>query len=65
MVSRFVREANLVLAKQRNPNTGDAGTHDAQLATLVEELIDVMERVQQQLGQINNNNNLEPGERFE
>ena len=28
------------------------------------QLLDVMERIQQQLGQINNNNNLEPGERF-
>jgi len=28
-------------------------------------LMDVLERIQQQLGQINNNNNLDPGERFE
>lgn len=27
-------------------------------------LIDVLERIQQQLGQINNNNDLKPGERF-
>lgn len=30
----------------------------------MDELLDVMERIQQQLGTINNNNNLEPGERF-
>lgn len=28
-------------------------------------LLDVLERIQQQLGQINNGNNLNPGERFE
>lgn len=28
-------------------------------------LLDVLERIQQQLGQINNHNNLAPGERFE
>jgi len=28
------------------------------------EVLDVLERIQQQLGQINNSNNLEPGERF-
>ncbi len=29
------------------------------------ELLDVLERIQQQLAQINNRNNLAPGERFE
>lgn len=31
----------------------------------MEALLDVLERIQQQLGQINNGNNLNPGERFE
>ena len=29
-----------------------------------EQLLDVLERIQQQLAQINNGNNLKPGERF-
>lgn len=32
--------------------------------TEFEALMDVLERIQQQMGQINNNNNLAPGERF-
>ncbi len=30
-----------------------------------DEILDVLERIQQHLGQINNRNNLAPGERFE
>ena len=32
--------------------------------TEFEALLDVLERIQEQLGQINNHNNLAPGERF-
>ncbi len=44
--------------------TGDAKFFDAVNASFQELLLDVLERIQQQLGQINNHNNLEPGERF-
>jgi len=34
------------------------------LKSQLDEQADTIERIQQQLAQINNNNNLEPGERF-
>ena len=48
-----------VLPNYENPNGGLTVDVDSML-----QLLDVMERIQQQLGQINNNNNLAPGERF-
>ncbi len=47
-----------------DPIRGDARVFDSANASFQELLLDVLERIQQQLGQINNNNNLEPGERF-
>ena len=35
------------------------------LLDALNQIIDALERIQQQLGRINNGNNLEPGERFE
>ena len=43
---------------------GRALSLDEAVIQMLGELYDVMERIQQQLGQINNNNNLAPGERF-
>ena len=45
-------------------NTGDAKFFDSVNASFQDQILDVLERIQQQLGQINNNNNLVPGERF-
>ncbi len=45
-------------------STGDAKFFDGVNASFQEQLLDVLERIQQQLGQLNNKNNLEPGERF-
>lgn len=41
------------------------GKDGAAILSALAVLNDTMERVQQQLGQINNNNDLKPGERFE
>lgn len=48
---------------QADKNTGGALTHDANVNTLLADIWDVMERIQQQLAVMNEGDNLAPGER--